>query len=55
MKKLLFVTLLFTAASGNSQDLLKRIKNMVATNAESESGDCLPDIVTGEKAFDHPK
>ena len=46
MKTLLLVTMLFTAIGASSQDFLKRIKNKVASNAETKAGDRLSEVVT---------
>ena len=46
MKPLLLGTLLFCTLGASSQDFLKRIKNKVATNAETKAGDRLSEVVT---------
>jgi OOP family OmpA-OmpF porin len=46
MKTLIFVTMLFTTLGASSQDFLKRIKNKVATNAETKAGDRISETVT---------
>lgn len=46
MKPLLFATMLFVTTGASSQDFLKRIKNKVATNAETKAGDRISETVT---------